>query len=181
MDIDDSAREGFEERRFDHAHVAGEDHVIDPGLAQGLDEALLGFGRELRAKRAGVKELGAVAAMSRELEDAGSFHIGKDDGDLHAGERAGGNGIGDGVEIGAFAGAEDAETKWWVGEHVGKGFRVSGSMFQVPSFARCGDQLETWNSKPGTICARRVPGRTRRRTLILPEARGGADIPAPRA
>src|SRR6185369_3739382 len=80
------------------------------GLEPG-NEMLLHLRLELGAKAAGRKVLSGVAALFREREDAGILDVAHDEADV-GGKGAGGDGIGDGAEIGAFAGAENAEAQW---------------------------------------------------------------------
>lgn len=116
MDIHDASFEGAEEFPFEDAHEAGEDHQVDLGVAQGPDVGGLGLLIEFRAETSGWNEMGGQAALAGVLEDAGIGDIRNHDGDGGR-DGAGGDGVGDGDEVGAFAGAEDAEAEGGVVGH----------------------------------------------------------------
>ena len=110
MDIHDAAGEGLQELPFEDAHEPGQGHQLDLGGPQGLDVRPLGLFVQFGAKFALRDESGGDIAFPRPLENAGLGHIAQDQGHLGR-EAAGRAGLGDGQEIGAFAGTQHANSE----------------------------------------------------------------------
>jgi len=110
VDVDDAAGEGAQKVAFEDAHEAAKHDEVHLGVLQGGDEGLFGRFVQLGAEFAGGDELGGDLALAGVGEDAGWFDIAQDDGD-QGGDAAGGDGVGDGEEIGALAGTEETDAK----------------------------------------------------------------------
>ena len=110
MDVDDPSLERAEELPLEDAHESGEDHEVHPRLAQCGDVGRLGRLIQFGAEFSGLEEATRQVARLRVAENAGVHHVGQHE--RHPGvHRAGRNGVGDGAEIGALAGTEDANAE----------------------------------------------------------------------
>jgi hypothetical protein len=108
MDVDDAVGEGAEEFAFQDAHETGEDDKIDLGVLEDGDEAAFGLFVELGAEFSGRDVDGFEFVLLRQRENAGGLDVAGDEDDFHGGAGAGAV-AGEGIEVGSFARAEDAE------------------------------------------------------------------------
>ena len=111
VDVENAAGEGGEEGGLDDAHEAGEDDGVGTGLADGLDVGILGGALELGLVGGGGEEAGGDVVAAGALEDGCALDVGEDEDDLGV-KVAGGDGVEDGLHVGAGTGAEHGEAKF---------------------------------------------------------------------
>ena len=106
VDVEDALGEGGDEGRREQAHVSGQADEIDLMLAEAGDDVgvMLGAGAATGDEAGGGK---AEAACG--VEAGRVLNVGEDDGDGGCGDASVGDGLGDGEEVGAAAGEQDAE------------------------------------------------------------------------
>jgi len=106
MDVENAIGKGGDELRREQAHVAGEADEIDLAGAKGSDHVVvvLGAGAAL-----GDEHFARQAQLSCGSDAGGIGDVGDYDGDFDVGQAAFGDRVGDGEEVGAAAGEEDAE------------------------------------------------------------------------
>ena len=116
MDVHDVAFERAQKIAFEHAHETGEHDKIHFRILQSGDESTLGIFIQLGAEFSRRDELGRQLAFARVGEKAGVLDIAKHKRDLRR-NLSFGDGVGDGHEIGAFAGTENADAKCVTAAH----------------------------------------------------------------
>ena len=117
MDVEDALREGLDELGREQAHVACQAHQVHIMRAQGGDDFFIVFGALAAFGFDGDGVEAPVACGS----EAGCVGFIRDDyGDLASFKFSGGDVIGDGEEVGASSGEEDAEL-FFVGHTVAVG------------------------------------------------------------
>ena len=105
VDVEDAVAEGGDERRGDDAHIAGEADEADLLLMKAGED----FGVVLGASAADGRDAkGRQAKRAGRGEAVRVGEVGDDAGDLGRGEAMQADGLGDGEEVGAAAGKEDA-------------------------------------------------------------------------
>ena len=106
VDVEDAIGEGLHEGRRDDAHVAGETDEIDLVRVEGGDHLAVVVGA---VAAGGGDAHGGEVQLAGRGEAGGIFPVRENDGDLCADEVPLADGFGDGEEVGASAGEEDAQ------------------------------------------------------------------------
>jgi len=109
VDVEDAVGEGGDELGRKQAHVSGKADQVDVVSLEAGDDigVVVGAGAAL-----GDEEMMREAAFGCGFEAAGIGNVGDDDGDFCSLQAALADGLGNGEEVGAAAGEEDAEVGW---------------------------------------------------------------------
>ena len=117
VDVEDALPEGLDELGREQAHVACQAHQVHIMRAEGGDDLFIVFGA---LASVGFDGDGVEAAFAGGCEAGGIGFVRDDYGDLASFQFSGGDVIGDGEEVGASSGEEDAEL-FYVGHTVAVG------------------------------------------------------------
>lgn len=137
MDIDDAPLECAQKIALQNAHETGEHNQIHPRILQRGDKCAFRILVQLGAKFSRRNELCGYFPVARARQNAGALDIAQDDGGFRR-DFSGGDGVGDGDKIRAFAGTEDADAKCAVHRDLNSRARLQNKLKGAARFVLLG-------------------------------------------